>query len=523
MRAHAPKEAQTRAWAAIVGGCDSSSPSSWPQLASLARGSLSTSDVSMLIRPLLPFIRSFRVRGRGSEARAQTRGTRPPRMSSRGGPGAWWRRRDRLLHSLGHRLETARGIQRLASRAMAGASKAGGGLSLFTSASSMMVNPDTVDLTTDDANEDESPGKRAQDVARGEEGNEEVRPRRVPGEAKDQERKRRTHQEEEAGVQADVHLRRDGRSERAESSGSGDPIPKEVWQRILAHAPVSLAQGHQAGVQDAEERGGRRGVPALHQDRAADATDADDRRGSRHRRILLGEEEAAADTAGGGVAAMAGHASATLLLVKIFHSDRPLRDDEDHAAGIIQRIARDKPFATPMSASAPPRGRLRLASKGPRRETRGRWCGVTFPGRDWRRRCARTREVEDRGLTRVGAARGGDPRRRGGLRDHRAVALDAARRACVRTGREPDADDDGGGDADDGGERRHHAGDYCAREDLTEFISLLAMALRVPTSLDPRRRDEYDEALVAAERVAAGAPGRGGGVPGVDPASRGGG
>ena len=64
-----------------------------------------------------------------------------------------------------------RGGFRSASLAMAGASKAGVGSSLFTSASSMMVNPDTVDLTADDANEDESPGKRHKTSP--EEGNEE--------------------------------------------------------------------------------------------------------------------------------------------------------------------------------------------------------------------------------------------------------------------------------------------------------------------------------------------------------------
>ena len=73
-----------------------------------------------------------------------------------------------------------------------------------------------------------------------------------------------------------------------------------------------------------------------------------------------------------------------------------------------------------------------------------------------------------------------------------------------RAGEVTDGDLNGGDTAGDNERRHHYTGDYCAREDLTEFISLLAMALRVPTRWTRGAVDEYDEALVepSASRLA---------------------
>ena len=89
---------------------------------------------------------------------------------------------------------------------------------------------------------------------------------------------------------------------------------------------------------------------------------------------------------------------------------------------------------------------------------------------------ASTRGVEDRGLTRVrrcSRRRSSSPRR---PRDHRAVARlprPPAAPIAIPASATSGATKTGDRDVD-------HAGDYCAREDLTEFISLLAMALTVP-------------------------------------------
>ena len=122
---------------------------------------------------------------------------------------------------------------------MAGASKAGGGSSLFTSASSMMVNPDTVDLTTDDANEDESPGKRRKTSP--EERKETKRYDPVEYREKQRikrEKDERTKKKRQECRQTSIFDAMAG-ANAPNLRGSADPIPKEVWQRILAHAPVS--------------------------------------------------------------------------------------------------------------------------------------------------------------------------------------------------------------------------------------------------------------------------------------------
>ena len=147
---------------------------------------------------------------------------------------------------------------------------------IFTSASSMMVNPDTVDLTSDDANEDESPVMKEPAVPNGSRVARKETKIVAAHDVEYREKQRIKREKDERTKKKRQECRQTSIFDAMASQrppnlrGSADPIPKEVWQRILAHEPGLLAQGHEAGVQDADERGGRRGVPALHQDRAAD-------------------------------------------------------------------------------------------------------------------------------------------------------------------------------------------------------------------------------------------------------------
>ena len=214
------------------------------------------------------------------------------------------------------------------------------------------------------------------------------------------------------------------------------------------------------------------------------------------RRKLPPTQLAEAVAAGGGP--RFGHASPRQDLPP----DRPARDDEDHAAGIIQRIARDKPFATPMSASALAReveiGVERAEARDERTPVPGHVPGEGLAATV--RELARWKIVGSHGWALLAAAILVAAEDYGTI----ALLLDAARRACARAGREPDGDLNGGDTAGDDERRHHYTGDYCAREDLTEFISLLAMALRVPTRWSRGAVDEYDEALVepSASRLA---------------------
>ena len=377
---------------------------------------------------------------------------------------------------------------------MAGASKAGGGSSLFTSASSMMVNPDTVDLTTDDANEDESPGKRRKTSP--EERKETKRYDPVEYREKQRikrEKDERTKKKRQECRQTSIFDAMAG-ANAPNLRGSADPIPKEVWQRILAHAPVSSLRDVRLVSKTlrnaVDDEGFLPFTKIAQQTRRMRTIDADRviSESASGRRKLPPTQLAEAVAAGGGP--RFGHASPRQDLPP----DRPARDDEDHAAGIIQRIARDKPFATPMSASALAReveiGVERAEARDERTPVRGHVPGEGLAATV--RELARWKIVGSHGWALLAAAILVAAEDYGTI----ALLLDAAHRACVRTGREPDADD--------GGERRHHAGDYCAREDLTEFISLLAMALRVPTRWTRGAVDEYDEALVepSASRLA---------------------
>ena len=381
-----------------------------------------------------------------------------------------------------------------ASQAMAGASKAGGGSSLFTSASSMMVNPDTVDLTTDDANEDESPGKRRKTSP--EERKETKRYDPVEYREKQRikrEKDERTKKKRRECRQTSIFDAMAG-ANAPNLRGSADPIPKEVWQRILAHAPVSSLRDMRLVSKTmrnaVDDEGFLPFTKIAQQTRRMRTIDADRviSESSSGRRKLPPTQLAEAVAAGSGP--RFGHASPRQDLPP----DRPARDDEDHAAGIIQRIARDKPFATPMSASALAReveiGVERAEARDERTPVPGHVPGEGLAATV--RELARWKIVGSHGWALLAAAILVAAEDYGTI----ALLLDAAHRACVRTGREPDADD--------GGERRHHAGDYCAREDLTEFISLLAMALRVPSRWTRGAVDEYDEALVepSASRLA---------------------
>ena len=187
------------------------------------------------------------------------------------------------------------------------------------------------------------------------------------------------------------------------------------------------------------------------------------------------------------------------------------RDDEDHhAAGIIQRIARDKPFATPLSASALAReveiGVERAEARDGRTPVPGHVPGEGLAATV--RELAGWKIVGSHGWALLAAAILVAAEDYGTI----ALLLDAARRACARADREPDADD--------GGERRHRG---ITAQGGPHGVYLAARhGLRVPSRWTRGAVDEYDEGSSSRAPVA-GAPGRGGGVPGVDPASRGGG
>ena len=101
----------------------------------------------------------------------------------------------------------------------------------------------------------------------------------------------RKDQEVQASVQASVPpLRVRGGCPKASSGQRGSHTERSVAAHPRAR-PGLFPQGHSAGEQNVMRRRGRRGVPPLHQDRATDAADEDDRRGSRHRGSSRGTEE----------------------------------------------------------------------------------------------------------------------------------------------------------------------------------------------------------------------------------------
>ena len=245
--------------------------------------------------------------------------------------------------------------------------------------------------------------------------------------------------------------------------GSADPIPKEVWQRILAHAPVSSLRDMRLVCKTlmnaVDDEGFLPFTKIAQQTRRMRTIDAD--------RVI------AESTAGRRKPPAVGGGRVSI------GDDRPARDDEDHAAGIIQRIARDKPFATPMSASALAReveiGVERAEARDERTLVPGHVPGEGLAATV--RELAGWKIVGSHGWALLAAAILVAAEDYGTI----ALLLDAARRACIRTGREPDGDLNGGDTAGDDERRHHYTGDYCAREDLTEFISLLAIALTVPS------------------------------------------
>ena len=347
---------------------------------------------------------------------------------------------------------------------MAGASKAGGGSSLFTSASSMMVNPDTVDLTADDANEDESPGKRQKTSPL----SERMETKRYdPVEYREKQRIKRekderTKKKRQECRQTSIFDAMAG-ANAPNLRGSADPIPKEVWQRILAHAPVSSLRDMRLVCKTlmnaVDDEGFLPFTKIAQQTRRMRTIDAD--------RVIAESAAGRRKPPPAQLAAAAGGGR-----VSIGDGIPHARDDEDHhAAGIIQRIARDKPFATPMSASALAReveiGVERAEARDDRTPVPGHVPGEGLAATV--RELAGWKIVGSHGWALLAAAI------LVAAEDYGTVALllDAARRACDG---EP-----GGGDGGGGGRRHQYCGDYCAREDLTEFISLLAIALTVPS------------------------------------------
>ena len=329
----------------------------------------------------------------------------------------------------------------------------------------MMVNPDTVDLTADDANEDESPGKRQKTSPL----SERMETKRYdPVEYREKQRIKRekderTKKKRQECRQTSIFDAMAG-ANAPNLRGSADPIPKEVWQRILAHAPVSSLRDMRLVCKTlmnaVDDEGFLPFTKIAQQTRRMRTIDAD--------RVIAESAAGRRKPPPAQLAAAAGGGR-----VSIGDGIPHARDDEDHAAGIIQRIARDKPFATPMSASALAReveiGVERAEARDERTPVPGHVPGEGLAATV--RELAGWKIVGSHGWALLAAAI------LVAAEDYGTVALllDAARRAC-------DGEPDGGGDTAAAADVVITiAGDYCAREDLTEFISLLAIALTVPS------------------------------------------
>ena len=331
--------------------------------------------------------------------------------------------------------------------------------SLFTSASSIMH---TVDLTGDD--EDDSPAKRLKTSP------EEKAPKKEQEQPSEeqlawrekqrikQEKNERVKKSRQASRQASLHSAFAAGAPKLHQ-GSADPIPKEVWQRILAHAPVSSLKDirlvSKTLCDAVDDEGFLHYTKIAQQTRRMKTIDAD--------RVIA---EAAA-----------GRRSARRVSGAAFGGGAVSAEragDDDDAAGIIERIARTKPFATPMSTSALTRevevGVEWAQSGDERTPVIGHVPGAGLAAAVGE--LAGWRIVRGHGWALLAAAVIVAAEDYGTI----ALLLAAAVRACERTRCDAEAGCEG-----DGETRREEAGDYCAAEDLSEFISLLTIALTVPS------------------------------------------
>ena len=318
----------------------------------------------------------------------------------------------------------------------------------------------TVDLTGDD--EDDSPAKRLKTSP------EEKAPKKEEQPSEEQlawrekqrlkrEKDERTKKSRQASRQASLHSAFAAGAPKLHQ-GSADPIPKEVWQRILAHAPVSSLKDirlvSKTLCDAVDDEGFLHYTKIAQQTRRMKTIDAD--------RVIA---EAAA-----------GRRSARRVSGAAFGGGAVSaeRAGDDDAAGIIERIARTKPFATPMSTSALTRevevGVEWAQSGDERTPVVGHVPGAGLAAAVGE--LAGWRIVRGHGWALLAAAVIVAAEDYGTI----ALLLAAAVRACERTRCDAEAGCEG-----DGETRREEAGDYCAAEDLTEFVSLLTIALTVPS------------------------------------------
>jgi hypothetical protein len=308
----------------------------------------------------------------------------------------------------------------------------------------------TVDLTGDD--EDDSPAKRLKTSA------EEKAPKKEEQPSEEQlawrekqrlkrEKDERTKKSRQASRQASLHSAFAAGAPKLHQ-GSADPIPKEVWQRILAHAPVSSLKDirlvSKTLCDAVDDEGFLHYTKIAQQTRRMKTIDAD--------RVIA---EAAA-----------GRRSARRVSGAAFGGGAVSAEragDDDDAAGIIERIARTKPFATPMSTSALTREAeigVEWAQSGDERTpVVGHVPGAGLAAAVGE--LAGWRIVRGHGWALLAAAVIVAAENYGTI----ALLLAAAVRACERTRCDGEAGCEG-----DGETRREEAGDYCAAEDLTEFV-----------------------------------------------------
>ena len=320
----------------------------------------------------------------------------------------------------------------------------------------------TVDLTGDD--EDDSPAKRLKTSAEEKAPKEEQEPvseEELAWREKQRlkrEKDERAKKSRQASRQASLHSAFAAGAPKLHQ-GSADPIPKEVWQRILAHAPVSSLKDirlvSKTLCDAVDDEGFLHYTKIAQQTRRMKTIDAD--------RVIA---EAAA-----------GRRSARRVSGAAFGGGAVTAEragDDDDAAGIIERIARTKPFPTPMSTSALTRevaiGVEWAQSGDERTPVIGHVPGAGLAAAVGE--LAGWRIVRGHGWALLAAAVIVAAEDYGTI----ALLLAAAVRACERTQCDAEAGCEG-----DGETRREEAGDYCAAEDLTEFVSLLTIALTVPS------------------------------------------
>jgi len=320
----------------------------------------------------------------------------------------------------------------------------------------------TVDLTGDD--EDDSPAKRLKTSAEEKAPKEEQEPvseEELAWREKQRlkrEKDERAKKSRQASRQASLHSAFAAGAPKLHQ-GSADPIPKEVWQRILAHAPVSSLKDirlvSKTLCDAVDDEGFLHYTKIAQQTRRMKTIDAD--------RVIA---EAAA-----------GRRSARRVSGAAFGGGAVTAEragDDDDAAGIIERIARTKPFPTPMSTSALTRevaiGVEWAQSGDERTPVVGHVPGAGLAAAVGE--LAGWRIVRGHGWALLAAAVIVAAEDYGTI----ALLLAAAVRACERTQCDAEAGCEG-----DGETRREEAGDYCAAEDLTEFVSLLTIALTVPS------------------------------------------